>query len=104
MILRKEIRALLHDLLHDALALIILLPRLEEAPLVLRHPGMELFTPRQRRPVVSQPRRDRLPHRHAWKMQIFALSCGDSSCHPLPRLTAAAASSARFCAYIFLPA
>ena len=46
-------------LLHDALALIILLPRLEEAPLVLRHPGMELLTPRQRRPVVSQPRRDR---------------------------------------------
>ena len=57
--------------LHDALALVVLLSRLVVALLQLRHhPGIELLTPHQLRPVVRQLRLDRSPHHHVWQSHV----------------------------------
>ena len=63
----------LPDLLHDALALIVLLPHLVLALRQLRHrPRIELLTARQLRPVVRQTRLDCSPHHHAWQLHVPA--------------------------------
>ena len=68
----QEIRALLHNLLHAALSLVVILPYFIIAFLQLRpRPRIEL-TVEQLRPVVRSSRPDRSSYHHAWQMQTVA--------------------------------
>ena len=62
----QDLRALLHDLFHNTLALIIILLRLIVALLQFRkHPKVEHISLHQLRPVVRSTRLDRFPHHDA---------------------------------------
>ena len=71
-----EVRALLHNLLRSALALVVALLRL--ATTLLQHdhqPWIDLDTLHQLRPVVRPARLHRSSHRHVWQPHVTAHWC-----------------------------
>ena len=106
----QEVGALLHNLLHDALAWIVILLRLVVASRQLRFcPGAELVPLQQLTTTSARPALIAfltiLPGTsRSWLSRAKAGSslCGDSLIHVLPRLNATAASSNKFFAWLFI--